>query len=169
MPEQLKYGPIMNEDSCVKVPSLITTGETFRAKSGRFVTWASGTNSYEVADAGDTLLAGWMEIGDGVTVAGDKGALIPAENCNVVFRIPVCAAGIAAALAAGYSTYIDGIIGETCDLVRETVGGVTLIQCADTTASGEDVVKIVDGDRVAAKWVDVIVVPAKVTAGTGVA
>jgi hypothetical protein len=165
--EQLKYGPISGEDSVVKIPALITTGETFRAKSGRFVTLA--TNSYEVADAAETLLAGWMEIGDGVTVAGDKGSLIHAQGCPCVFRIPTCAASRTAALAAGYETYMKTIIGETCDLVRETVGGVTLIQCADTTASGEDVILIVNGDFEECKWVDVMFAAVKLTADDGVA
>jgi len=158
---ELKYGPVKGEENAVKIPFNITTGETFRAKSGRFVTLNSGY--LEVADAGDTLLAGWLEIGNGVTVAGQQGSLILAENCNTVFRVPIL----------GSTDLTEAMLGKTCDLVRETVDGVTLVQGVDLGASGEDVVKIVGRDNSVAvgssEWVDVIFVPAKVTAGTGVA
>lgn len=157
MAEQLKYGPIINEDACAKVPAIVTASETFRAKSGRFVTLNTTYGTYEVADDGDTLLAGWMEIADGVTSTGDVGVLIPAANCPVVFRIPVYA-----------GTYVQTMFGKTCDLVRATVGGVTLVQGAKLDASGEDNLIIVGGDLVNNDYVDVMFNPSKITGLTGV-
>jgi len=56
----------------------------------------------------------------------------------------------------------------TCDLVRATVAGVTLVQGADLTASGEDVVVIVGGDLDDNEYVDVMINPEKVQALSGV-
>jgi hypothetical protein len=133
----------------------ITTSETFRAKSGRFVTLNAGY--VEVADDGDTLLYGWAEVGDGVTVAGQRANVIVANGCNEIFRIPVLA-----------GTLVEAMIGKTCDLVRATTDGVTLIQGAKLDASGEDNLLIVGGDLVDNEYVDVMFYQAKITGLTGV-
>ena len=156
MRDQLKYGPVLGEESCVKVPVIIQTAEVVRAKSGRFVTLNSGY--LEVADAGDSLLEGWMETASGTSVAGQMGNLIPAKACAVVFRIPIIT-----------GTLVEAMLGKTCDLVRATVGGVTNVQGADLTASGEDVITIVGGDIDDNNYVDVMITPSKVTGLTGVA
>ena len=155
MPDQLKYGPISPYATEKAKPMPITTGETFRAKSGRIVTLNAGY--VETADAGDTILYGWAEIGDQVTVAGQEANVIIADGCAEIFRIPVIT-----------GTLVLAMIGKTCDIVRATVGGVTLVQGADLTASGEDCVRIVGGDLVDNKYVDVMFVQVKVTAATGV-
>ncbi len=155
----LRYGPTKNEDAAVKIPFPITVGETFRLKSGRFVTKAAGGTA-ELADDGDTVLLGWMDtptIADGVSVTGDVGLLIPALSCPVVFRIPIVA-----------GTYVAGMLGQTCDLARVTVAGVTLIQGAKLDGSGEDILTIVDGDLVNNEWVDVMINQIKVNNTTGV-
>jgi len=158
MPTQQKYGPISPYATEKAIPQAITASETFRAKSGRFVTLNTTTGAVEVADAGDTLLYGWAEVGDGVTVAGDKANVILAQGCSEKFRVPVITGTPTAAM-----------IGATCDLVRATVNGTTLVQGVDLTASGEDVVTICGYDTENGEWVDVIFTQAKVVAGTGVA
>lgn len=156
MSEQ-KFGPISPYATEKAKPMPITAGETFRAKSGRFVTLNAGY--VEVADDGDTLLYGWAEKGESgaVTVAGEKANVIVANGCNEVFRIPVIA-----------GTFVAAMRGKTCDLVRATVGGVTLVQGAKLDASGEDNLLIVDGDEVNNEWVDVQIYQAKITGLTGV-
>lgn len=157
----LRYGPVKGEDNAVKIPYPIGASETFRLKSGRFVT-NDGSGRAELADDGDTLLLGWMDAGLGdadssSTEGGDIGMLIPAIGCGVVFRIPINAGTFTAAMR-----------GLTCDLVRATVGGVTLIQGAKLDASGEDNLYIVDGDLENNEWVDVMFNPSKLTGYTGV-
>lgn len=157
MLSDLKYGPI-SPYATEKAKSMpITAGETFRAKSGRFVTLNAGY--VEVADDGDTLLYGWAEVGDtgAVTVSGARANVIVANGCNEVFRIPV---------AAG--TLTEAMIGKTCDLVRATIGGTTLVQGAKLDGSGEDVLLIVGGDIAGNGYVDVMFYQAKVTGLTGV-
>lgn len=158
MPKMQKYGPISPYATEKAVPMPITASETFRARSGRFVTLNTTTGAVEVADAGDILLYGWAEVGDGVSVAGDIANVILAQGCNEIFRVPVITGTPTAAM-----------IGKTCDIVRATQGGVTLVQGVDLTASGEDVVTIVNIDELDGDWVDVIFTQAKVVAGTGVA
>lgn len=152
-----KYGIIQSEDSSNKRPQAISVGETFRLKSGRFVT-NNGGNA-EVADDGDTLLLGWLdpEAGEGVSVSGDMGVLIPALGDKSIYRIPIIA-----------GTYTADMLHKTCDLVRATVNGVTLIQGAKLDGSGEDVLYIVGGDLVNNEWVDVMIYQPKVTGLTGV-
>jgi len=157
MADQLKYGPIgMNATENAK-PMLVTTGETFRAKSGRFVTLTTNTGCVKVADAGNTKLYGWAEIGEQVTVAGTQALVIRADGCDKVFRIPIIT-----------GTLTRAMFGSDCDLVRATVGGTTLVQGVDLTASGEDVVTIVGGDLEGNKYVDVVFAAVKVTASNGV-
>ena len=153
-----KYGPIKFEDKATRLPWPVAASEQFRLKSGRFVT--KGTNGpAEVADDGDTLLLGWLdpENGETLSVSGDMGILIPAAGDKTVYRIPINA-----------GTYVATMQGKTCDLVRATVGGVTLVQGAKLDASGEDNLIIVDGDLVNNEWVDVMINPDKVTSLTGV-
>ena len=154
---RLKYGPI-SPFAAEKAHSMpVTTGETFRAKSGRFVTLNAGY--VEVADDGDALLYGWAEIGEtgDTTPAGQRANVIPAMSCSEVFRIPVLA-----------GTLVEAMIGKTCDLVRATTGGVTLIQGAKLDASGEDNLVIVGGDLVDNEYVDVMFNQDKITGLTGV-
>ena len=151
MGTMLKYGPISPYATEKAVPMPITTGEVFKAKSGRFVTLNAGY--VEVADAGDTLLFGWAEIGEQTTVAGQYANVILAQGCNEIFRVPVIT-----------GTLVLAMIGKTCDLVRSSN-----IQGVDLTASGEDVVTIVGGDLVDNAYADVVFTAAKVVAGTGVA
>jgi hypothetical protein len=164
MAHEQKYGPVSPYATEKAVPRPITVGETFRAKSGRFVTLNAGY--VEVADDGDTRLHGWAEIGEQVTVAGQSANVILAEGCSERFRIPISEgqAGAPTTLATAIA-----LLGKTCDLIRETIGGVTLIQCANLAGSGEDCLTIVNVDFDNYKWVDVVFTPAKVTAGTGVA
>ena len=157
MPKMQKYGPISPYATEKAVPQAITAGETLRARSGRFVTLNTTTGAVEVADAGDALLYGWAEAGDGVSVAGDVAQVILAMNCNEIFRIPVITGTVTAAM-----------IGKTCDIVRATSGGETLIQGVDVTASGEDVVLIVGFDTEDNDYVDVMFAPEKETGRTGV-
>ncbi len=162
MSEQLKYGPVKNEESAVKIPMVVTTAELFRAKSGRFVTLSTTTGAVEVADAGDALLFGWAECGEVASSAADlEVAVIPAMNCNTVFRIPIIT-----------GTLTRAMIGRTCDIVRATVDGVTSVQGADLTATGEDVVLIVGGDYSGdigdSAYVDVMFTPEKETSRAGV-
>lgn len=147
-----KYGPISPHATENAVPMLITASEVVKARSGRFVTLNTTYGSVEIADAGDTLLFGWLEIGDQTTVSGQEGNVILAEGCTERFRIPIIT-----------GTLTRAMFGKTCDLVRSSN-----IQGADLTASGEDVVRIVGGDLVNNEFVDVVFVQAKVTAGTGV-
>jgi hypothetical protein len=156
--QQLKYGPIGGRAEEDAVPALVTAGETFRTRSGRFVTLTTNSGQIEVADDGDTLLCGWVETGDGVTVTGEKVLLIPAAGCSKTFRIPIIA-----------GTLTQAMIGATCDLVRATVGGVTLVQGAKLDASGEDNLIIVGGDIEGNVYVDVKFNPAKITGYPGVA
>ena len=158
MPKMQKYGPISAYATEKSVPQAITASETFRARSGRFVTLNTSTGAVEVADAGESLLYGWAETGDGVKSAGDKANVILAAGCNEIFRIPVIT-----------GTPTVAMIGLTCDLVRATTGGDTLIQGAKVTASGEDVIVIVGIDEVDGDFVDVMFTPGKVTGMTGVA
>ena len=161
MSEQ-KYGPVKNEESAVKVPMIVTAAELFRKKSGRFVTLNTTTGYVEVADAGDALLYGWAECGENTSTAtGLEVEVIPAMNCNTVFRIPIIT-----------GTLTRPMIGRTCDIVRATVAGVTSVQGADLTATGEDVVCIVgadySGDIGDSAWVDVMFTPEKESAHVGV-
>lgn len=153
----LKYGPIQGECASNKRPQEIAAGETLRLKSGRFVTNNAGVA--EVADDGDTILLGWIEpeAGEGVAVTGDMGILIPAMGDKTVYRIPILA-----------GTYVATMLHKTCDLVRATVNGVTLIQGAKLDGSGEDVLYIVGGDLVNNEWVDVQIYQPKITGLTGV-
>ncbi len=157
MPEgaQTIYGVVKGEP--VGVPAPITTSEVFRKKSGRFVTNNAG--NMELADDGDTLLAGWMEYGgDNTSAAGDIGTFYPAElNQNIVFRIPINA-GI----------YVASMLMKTCDLARGTQFGQTNTQGAKLDGSGEDVLLIVGGDLVNNLFVDVVFYSAKLTGRTGV-
>lgn len=152
MNDQLRYGPIKGEESCVKVPNLITASEVIKAKSGRFVTRNTTTGAVEIADAGETILAGWIEAPEGTSVSGDYGNLIPANNCGVIFRVPIITGTLTAAM-----------FGKTCDLVRSSN-----IQGVDLTASGEDVLLIVGGDLEGNHYADVMIYEAKVTGLTGV-
>lgn len=155
----LKYGPIRGEGAANATPWLIAASEQFRLKSGRFVT--KGTSGpAEVADDGDTLLLGWIDPDNGevLSVSGDYGNLIPAMGDQTIYRIPILA-----------GTYVATMQGKTCDLVRATVAGVTLVQGAKLDGSGEDVLYIVDGDLSGNnEWVDVQVNQDKVTSLTGV-
>jgi len=161
--DELKYGPVKGEEHAVKIPMIVTAAEAFRAKSGRFVTLNTSTGLIEVADAGDTLLFGWAECGQiDSTATGLSVSVIPAMNCNTVFRIPIITGTLAQTL-----------IGELCDIVRSTVDGITSIQGADLTASGEDVIIIVGGDTSVdigdSTWVDVMFAPEKETGRAEVA
>ena len=157
----LKYGPISGLNMNFRIPCPIAASETFRLKSGRFITMNAG--NAEVADDGDTLLAGWLDPDDGdgassSTAGASKGGWLPANAAlGVVFRIPV---------AAG--TYAATMLFKTCDLVRATIGGVTSIQGAKLDASGEDNLIIVGGDVDNNEWVDVMINPSKITSLTGV-
>jgi hypothetical protein len=160
MNDQLKYGPVKGEESAVKVPMLVTTAETFRAKSGRFVTLNTTTGAVEVADAGETLLFGWAEApdsGSSTTAANLEVNVIPAMGCSCIFRIPIIT-----------GTLTRAMFGKTVDLVRSTVGSETLIQGADLTASGEDCLLIVGGDIEGNHYVDVMFTPEKETGRSGV-
>lgn len=158
MSDKLKYGPIGAFATDDAVPMLVTAGETFRSKSGRFVTLTTNTGCIEVADDGDTLLFGWAECGDGVTATGQKVNVIPAAGCSKVFQIPIIA-----------GTLTRAMFGANCDLVRATVGGVTFVQGAKLDASGEDNLQIVGGDLEGNKYVEVIFNQAKLTGYPGVA
>ena len=152
---QTVYGVVKGEP--VGVPAPITASEVFRKKSGRFVTNNAGY--MELADDGDTLLAGWMDYGgDNTSVDGDVGLWYPAPlNLHVVFRIPVNA-----------GTYVVAMLGKTCDLARGTQFGVTSTQGAKLDASGEDNLLIVGGDLVGNLFVDVVFNPSKLTGYSGV-
>ena len=154
---QTIYGIVKGEQNAVKVPAPITASEVFRKLSGRFVTNNAGY--MEVADDGDTLLAGWMEYGgDNTSVSGDVMLWLPAYlNMSVVFRIPVQA-----------GTYVLAMLGKTTDIVRATLNGVTNVQGAKLDASGEDNLIIVGGDLVGNKYVDVCFNPSKLTGFSGV-
>lgn len=158
---RLRYGPLKAEDAAQKISYPIGASETFRLKSGRFVV-DDGSGRAELADDGDALLLGWMdaELGEGVSSATegeDKGLLIPAYGCVTTFQIPIIA-----------GTYVATMKGKTCDLVRDTVNGVTLIQGAKLDASGEDNLIIVDGDEINNEWVEVMFNQSKLTGLTGV-
>lgn len=162
MGSDLKYGPKACDAERNAIPMPVTAGETFRAKSGRFVTLTTNTGCVEVADAGDTVLFGYAEAPDGVTVSGQVVNVIPALGSTEIFRIPVIT-----------GTLTQAMIGSTCDIVRATVGGVTLVQGADLTASGEDVVTIVGGavgvvGGTDGAYVDVMFTPVKLTSTQGV-
>lgn len=158
----LKYGPIAGANQDFRIPAPIGASETFRLKSGRFVT-NDGSGRMEVADDGDTLLAGWLDPDDGdgdssATEGASKGGFLPAPAAlGVVFRIPVVA-----------GTYAATMLGKTTDLARATVGGTTLIQGAKLDGSGEDNLIIVGGDVDNNEWVDVMINPSKLTGYTGV-
>lgn len=153
--KQLRYGPIKNEESCPKLPMPMGASEVVKAASGRFVT-NDGSGRLEIADDGDALLAGWVELGEGTTSAtegGTIGQFMPAPAAlGVVFRIPVNA-----------GTFVATMRGKTTDLARTSD-----IQGAKLDASGEDNLIIVDGDLDANAWVDVMINPSKLTGYTGV-
>lgn len=152
MAGELKFGPVAYDATRNAMPFPVTASEVFKAKSGRFVTLNTSTGAVEVADDGDPLLFGWAEIGEKTTVAGDIANVIIAQNCSQVFRIPINAGTLTAAM-----------FGLTCDLAR-----TSSIQGAKLDGSGEDVLTIVGGDVAGQKYVDVVFTAAKVVAGTGV-
>ena len=152
---QLKYGPIKNEDSCVKVPVPMGASEVIKAKSGRFVK-NDGSGRMEIAVAGSTRLEGWVELEEQTcssTEGGTTGSLMPAAGAlGVVFRIPV-----------NSGTYVATMVGKTCDLsVASSIQGAAL------NLSTEDTLIIVDGDLINNAWVDVMINPSKITGHTGV-
>lgn len=148
--DQLRYGQV--KGISVGVPCPVAASEVVKAKSGRFVTMNAG--NLEMADDGDTLLAGWIEHPEGTVPSGGEVANFhPAPlNLGVVYRIPVNA-----------GTYVVGMLGKTCDLARSSN-----IQGAKLDGSGEDVLLIVGGDAVNNRWVDVVYNPSKLTSYTGV-
>lgn len=150
----LKYGPVKNEASVAKIPFPMGASEVIKAKSGRFVK-NDGSGRAEIAGAGNTLLIGWVELGEqtcSATEGGTVGALIPAIGCNVVFRIPI-----------NSGTFTAAMRGQTCDLsVASSIQGAAL------GLSSDDPVYIVDGDLVNNAWVEVMLYPPKFTGVTGV-
>ena len=128
--------------------------EVIKAQSGRFVSpdTASTPNRGEIAVAGDTELLGWIELAEQTcssTEGGTSGWCI--NDLTAVFRVPV-----------NTGTFTRIMKGKVCDLaVTSDIQGV------DLTASGEDVVWIMDGDLVNNYWVDVRLNPLKMCA-TGV-
>lgn len=151
---QLKYGVIKGEDFTVKIPVPMGASEVIKAKSGRFVK-NDASGRMEIAVAGSTLLMGWVELGEqtcSATEGGTIGDMIPAQNCQAVFRIPI-----------NTGTYAATMVGKTCDL-----SVVSSIQGAALGASSEDTVIIVNGDLDNNLWVDVMINPGKCDAYTGV-
>lgn len=151
---KLKYGPFKGNTE-LYVPGYMGASEVISNQSGRFVI-QDAAGYLDIAAAGDTELAGWVEAAAQTTNATDgvtKVSLIPATAClGMIFRIPV-----------NTGTFDITMRGKTCDL-----SVVSDIQGADLTASGEDVVQIIDGDLVNNNWVDVALVPGTIGA-TGVA
>lgn len=157
---------IKNESCAVGVPMPMGASEVIASKSGRFVT-NDGSGRMELADDGDALLAGWVELPEGAfynssdiytcssTEGADVALFYPAEALlGVVFRIP----------NDSNVTFTTAMRGKTCDLVRSSN-----VQGAKLDASGEDNLLIVDGDLTSAyAWVDVMINSSKLTGRTGV-
>lgn len=150
---KLKYGPFKGNTE-LYVPGYMGASEVISNQSGRFVV-QDGAGYLDIAAAGDTEIAGWVEGAAQTTNATDgvtKLSLIPAAAClGMVFRIPI-----------NTGTFAITMRGDTCD-----ISVVSNIQGADLTASGEDVIIILDGDLVNNNWVDVTLNPLKLSA-TGV-
>lgn len=160
--QPLKYGPTKHEDAVI-TPRAMHASEIIPMGGAFMKEDASGY--LQVLTSGDSLISGWGFMGEvgpdsgksyqtaSATAGGTKIPYLPAECAQItVFRIPINA-GI----------LVQAMIGETCDI---TV--VTNVQGADLTASARDCVRIIDGDLVNNKWVDVVIATNKLTGWAGV-
>ena len=144
--KDLKYGKIKGGMGGFVLE--MGASEVITAQSGKFVSadTASTPNRGEIAVAGDTELLGWIDLAAQTTSStegGTSGWCI--NDLTAEFRIPV-----------NTGTFTRVMKGKTCDL-----SVASDVQGADLTASGEDVVLIVDGDLVGNYWVDVRLNPLK--------
>jgi len=142
----LKYGPILNESAMVKLPRGMGASEVVYLASGRFVT-NDGAGFLDIADDGDSELAGWVECAEGTTsstAGGTKATFTPACCCPTVFRIP---------LAYESSTYTvnysDALLGKTCDIIRRSN-----IQKINLTTADDDCLIVVGGEAATSNTAD---------------
>lgn len=128
----MSYGKKWGSDLAVEVP--LAASQVFKYKSGKFLV-KNGDGNYEIADSGDTEIAGWAmingEFTSNSTAATDKVAMN--ISLDAVFEIPADATFTAAELKA--------MRMKTCDLIV-----ASNIQKADIGESNEDVIQIIDGD-----------------------
>lgn len=162
--QPLKYGPTKHEDSAL-IPRAMHASEII-PMGGCFVK-EDGSGYLQVLTASDSLISGWAFMGEvgpdsgklyqtcSSVAGGTKVPYMPAEAMlSTIIRLPINA-----------GTLTQTMIGETCDIV---VNSTTKACAVDLTASTRDCVRIVDGDLINNKWVDVVLVLVKLTAGTGV-
>lgn len=162
--QPLKYGPNKHEEAVV-TPRAMHASEIIPF-GGAFMK-EDGAGYLQVLTSGDSLITGWGfmgEVGPDAgkayqTASATAGAtlvpFLPSEAAQItVFRLPIIT-----------GTLVQAMIGETCDVV---VNGTTKQQGVDLTASARDCVRIIDGDLVNNKWVDVVIATNKLTGWTGV-
>lgn len=133
MGKKVKLGaPIFAFPQMQKVP--IAASQTFSRRSGHYVKLDASKHA-DIADSGDSEIAGWMHMGkdftSSSTAGADKGS-IDAFPFSV-YEVPARDTFTAANLAS--------YIGETCDL--EVASN---IQYVDNGESNEDNVVVVGGD-----------------------
>lgn len=162
--QPLKYGPTKHEDSAV-TPRFMHGSEIIPMGGAFMKEDASGY--LQVLTSGDSLITGWGFMGE---VGPDSGKAYQTANAtNGVTAVPYLAAeacqGTIFRLPIITGTLVQAMIGETCDVV---VNGTTKAQGVDLTASARDCVRIIDGDLVNNKWVDVVIATNKLTGWAGV-
>ncbi len=138
---QLRGGSV----TCEPLP--IAASQTVTDQGGNFVYNNAGDAT--LCDDGSTAILGWAQMPAGALATGEYVNIV--TDLTAVFRI---------AVAGG--TYVDTMIGKTCDLELNAN-----VQGAQLDASAEDTVMVVGGDLVNNAYVDVMINGAKQSA-TGV-
>ena len=140
--QRLKYG--WEQDGVVGVAC---TAIVCKQASGHFVDLDGSGYATLCTDASTYIFGALEGVGDETITLYDK------KMCRVTpqgkYRIPV-----------GSGTMTQALIGKTCDLVV-----ASNVQGAALGTSARDIIRIVDGDIANNKWVDVVLMPAKMDAG----
>ena len=107
----------------------VGASEVFKKKGGAFVT-IDGSGRVEIAIAGDTDIIGHALFNEDFTASSTEGAsVVPVDmSFDSTYEVPIIT-----------GTWADTMRGELVDLVVSAN-----IQGVDLTASGEDVIQIID-------------------------
>ena len=107
----------------------VGASEVFKKKGGAFVT-IDGSGRVEIAVAGDVDIIGHALFNEDFTASATEGAsTVPVDlSFDSVYEVPI-----------NTGTWNDNMRGEMCDL-----SVVADVQGVDLTASGEDVIQLID-------------------------
>lgn len=126
--QSIEYGRRQGHDHNV-FPWPVAASEVFKKKGGAFVT-IDANGRIQIAVAGDVDIIGHALFNEDFTASATAGAtVIPVDlSFDSVYEVPI-----------NTGTWVDTMRGKLCDL-----SVVSSIQGVDLTASGEDVVQLID-------------------------